>query len=58
MKELIWKIRYARHMFKRMKGDSLSDWKFCWYNASVGWEELDGTNTDPIDSADEEISCW
>lgn len=58
MKELIWKFRYARHMCSRMKDFTPSSIKFAWYNAGVSWEELDGPNNDPIDSADEEISCW
>lgn len=58
MKSLLWKYRYARHMFDRIEGDGLKDWKFCWYNACVSWEELDGPNSDPIDSANEEMSCW
>jgi hypothetical protein len=58
MKEVIWKLRYAKHMCSRMRNFNPSNLKFAWYNAGVSWEELDGPNSDPIDSADEEISCW
>nr|WP_314569267.1 hypothetical protein [uncultured Pseudomonas sp.] len=58
MKKIIWKLRYAKHMCSRMSDFSPSNLKFAWYNAGVSWEEMDGPNSDPIDSADEEISCW
>jgi hypothetical protein len=58
MKEMIWKFRYARHMCSRTKDYSLKGLYFAWYNAGVSWEELDGPNCDPVDSANEEISCW
>lgn len=58
MKKLIFKLRYANHMCGRMNDYTITNMKFAWYNASVSWDDLDGPNSDPIDSADEEISCW
>ncbi|MBU0792283.1 MAG: hypothetical protein KKC55_17750 [Gammaproteobacteria bacterium] len=58
MKSLIWKLRYARYFFGRFGGNSLSDAHLAWQSACISWEEMDGVNHDPIDSADEELSNW
>ncbi|MFI8384851.1 hypothetical protein [Pseudomonas sp. NPDC079086] len=58
MKSLIWKIRYARHFYRRIAGDCWKDWSLSWESACVSWDELDGPDTDPIESADEELSYW
>lgn len=58
MKKWFWKLRYARHMCKRMNDFSQDGIKFALHSADVSWTDLDGPNSDPIDSANEELECW
>lgn len=58
MKQIIWRLRFARHMYRRIGGDGWKDWSLCWDAAEISWDEFDGPDCDPIDSADEELSNW
>jgi len=58
MKSLIWKWRFARHMYRKLAGDCYADWKLAWGAACTVWVDCDGGNYDPIESADEELTYW
>ena len=58
MNSLICRLRYALHMFSRIEGNDLKDWKFCWACACCAWKDLDGESQHPIESADEEMTYW
>lgn len=56
MRKFIWKLRYALRISER----SSMNFKFCWYCAVAGMENLgdDWKDESPVDSADDELSCW
>ncbi len=55
MIKLIWKIKYANHMRKRV-GGSLA---FCWEAACIALDEVpENIEDDPVDCCDEELTYW
>ena len=56
MKRLIWKIKYAMYLRKRLQ----VTWNMSWESAGAALENLDNdfAEHDAIDAARDEISYW
>ena len=58
MKSLMWKLRDAVYFYRGNGGDCWKDWRLAGDAACISWDESDGPEYHPHDSAEEELSEW